>query len=134
MNERTWSFRRLYETTNKQIDELLTIDDIMNVENYCKEAEADIAIIRQKLYEQINKLQSIRTEKYIMVRRYDRWKGPIEISVYLEESKEIDGYKRTFMEYGTFQKFNGAQKKKALEYAEELKNKFNIKIVKENWK
>ena len=40
-------------------------------------------------------------------------------------------YKKLAFEH---HEFNGNEKKKALEYAEELKKQYNLKIIKENWK
>lgn len=129
-----YSLRRLYDTTERNISEIMSIEDIMGLEKNCKEAEAAIKEIRENLFAQVQKLQNIKVEKYIKVRRYDRYKGLVEITVFVEESKELEGHKRAYMEYGTHKKFNGSQKKKALEYANELQKKYNYKIIKENWK
>ena len=63
-----YSFNRLYYTSEKEIKEILNISDILKIESYCKEAEEAIKVIRQKLYQQTQKLQEIETEKYILMR------------------------------------------------------------------
>jgi hypothetical protein len=130
-----YSLNRLYNTSEKEISEIIDIKDILKIESYCKEAEEAIKAIRQKLFEQTQRLQEIKIEKYILIRRRADWYNKrIEITVFVETKKILADYESTDMIYNTHQKFNGNQKKQALQYAEELKKQYNLKIVKENWK
>ena len=56
--------------------------------------------------------------------------------MYINEYKTIDGERlnKNEMVYSTHKKFKGNEKKQAIAYANELKDKYHHTIVYDNWK
>ena len=72
---RGYAFRALNNLDPETIKQTLNIKDLMNYEEYCKEAETEIIKVRQEIAEQIPRLQNIQTKNYIEVERvkgYDK--------------------------------------------------------------
>ena len=133
-NYNYYSLRRLFDIDNDYIKTMLDIKDIIGVEKYCIEAEACIKEIRDLLAEQVKRMQEIEEEKYIIVDRRKSYYNNIEVTVRVQLSRKLGDYKRTSDVDNTYKLFTGKEKKQALEYAEELRKKYSLRIIKNNWK
>lgn len=111
-------------------------ESLLKVNKDIERAKQELAELEKLLYNQIQNAVKVVKYKEIIVRRHKQYKGNIEITVYVNEYMTIDGERldKNNMVYSTHKKFKGNEKKQALQYAEELKNQYHLKIVYDNWK
>lgn len=133
--KRGYFYTKLDRESDEDISHYMDIKSVESLEEACKEAIEDIQNIRKLLYEQVQKIHNISITKTVQVDRRKTYKNSIEIAVYINELKEIEGHSYNYRIYDTHKKFKGNEKKQALAYAEELKKQHNInQIIKNNWK
>jgi hypothetical protein len=109
--------------------------DLMRTYEKITEARKELDEMERRIYLRINEIQNIQKYKEIVVRRNKNWSGKVDIFVGVFEYKSLDG-ERVGNSYsiGKHEKFNGNEKKKAIEFANELKATYRIPVVFENWK
>lgn len=111
-------------------------ESLLKVNKDIERAKQELAELEKLLYNQIQNAVKVVKYKEIIARRYKPYQGNIELTVFINEYMTIDGERlpKNEMVYSTHKKFKGNEKKQALQYAEELKNKHHLKIVYDNWK
>ena len=129
---RCYSLRNLYNLDPEVIKQTLDSKGLMNYENYCQEAEKEIAKIRQEIADQFPKLQEIQIKKYIEVERLKQYGGKVVVYVHLMTETKLNDYVNYHKSDNKI--FTGKEKKQALEYAESLRGKYGYGINKINWK
>ena len=130
-----WSFGYLRNLDEEQISRCFSVEGIAKIEKYCKEAEEDLKVIRQKLFEQAQKLQSLKVDKFIEVERKRNYSDKrVTVWVRVYTVRTLDDVTIHESDYNTIKEFTGLQKKQALAYASELQKQTGLRIVKENWK
>lgn len=129
---RCYSLRNLYNLNPDTIKQTLDIKNLMNYEEYCRDAIKEIENIRREIAEQIPKLQEVQTKNYILVNRYKDYYNKIKVDVELVTETILDGHTRN--SYQDRKTFTGTEKKQSLEYAEVLRKKHGFGIIKNNWR
>ena len=104
----------------------------MAYEKDCQDAEKAIKEIRQEIAHQVQQLQRVETTQYISVERIKPYNGNVEVIVKLQIEYTLDKHTRT--DHKDYKRFTGLEKKQALQYAEELRNKYKLGIIKKNWR
>lgn len=110
--------------------------DLMRTYEKIVVARKELDEMERRIYHRINEIQNIQKYKEIVVRRNKNYSsGKIEITVGVFEYKTLNG-ERVGSSYsiGHHEKFNGNEKKKAIEFSEKLKKESHLLIRFENWK
>lgn len=101
-----------------------------------EKARQELKDLEMMIFEQVGKCSQVVEYKEIIVNRRKSYKGGIEITVYVNKYKLLNGerLKKDESIYGTHKRFNGSEKKQAVAYANELKNQYHVNIIYENWR
>lgn len=128
--------KHVLEDPDYYINNCYDYESLLKVNKDIESAKREISELEKLIYNQIQ--QAVKVVKYreIIVRRHRQYRGNIEITVYINEYQTIDGerLKKNDMVYSTHKKFKGNEKKQAIAYANELKEKYHHPIVYDNWK
>ena len=131
-----------YDKTD--LDNIKNVFNVNDLKRYMEWAERDMEDIRQYMKlvtEQAQKAVRAEQRHYINIyRNHNRW-GDKKVHLFVSIRTEIylDGEKqRATAPYNTeFEKlrkeFAGTERKQAFEYAEQLRKKYNFKIMKEGF-
>ena len=128
--------KHVLEDQDYYINNCYDYESLLKVNKDIESAKREIAELEKLIYNQIQ--QAVKVVKYreIIIRRHQQYRGNIEITVYINEYKTIDGERlnKNDMVYSTHKKFKGNEKKQAIAYANELKDKYHHPIVYDNWR
>lgn len=111
-------------------------ESLLKVNKDIESAKREIAELEKLIYNQIQQVVKVVKYREIIIRRYKPYQGNIELTVFINEYMSIDGDRlpKNEMVYSTHKKFKGTEKKLAIAYANELKDKYHHPIVYDNWK
>ena len=109
---------------------------LLKINDDIEKAKQEILRLEQMLYNQIQHAVKVVRYREIVIRRYKPYQGNIEITVFINEYMSIDGERlpKNEMVYVTHKKFKGTEKKQAVSYAKELKDKYHHPIIYDNWR
>ena len=111
-------------------------ESLLKVSKDINKAKEELAELEKLLYTQIQNAVKVVKYKDIIARREKKYKGNIELTVFVREYSMVDGVRlnKNNMIYGTHKSFKGNEKKQAIKYADELKDKYHLNIIYDNWK
>ena len=127
---------RYSEDTKYYINENCELSSLVSIQRDIDKAKAELKALEIAIFERVQQIQSIVHYKEIVCARSKNYKGKVEIKVHINEYMVQDGVRLTknnFI-YGTHKEFNGNEKKVAIAYANELKEKYHHPIVFTNWR
>lgn len=123
--------QRILDDKSYYITNCYNPTDLLRIQADIVKAREELKEIETLIAQQYNKTQQVIEYKEIIVNRYKPYKGNIDITVYINKYKTLDGVRldKNDMDHTTHRHFSGKEKKQAFEYANKLKSEYHIPII-----